>query len=758
MLSVPRVLLTLAGAAAAAFLVALLEGLSVARALADAGGAMGTKNLFAFVLADAGVLAPLALVVAGATLVGSVLLEPEHEPTLLDHLAAIRAKQMTRMRAAALTPAFVAVMFVATVGAAHAARYALGVGDVRESGLTMAIASVALTVGAVVVALALLPWFWKLLARFAMGTRFADPLFTGGVTLALVSLVMAVGIATGDPGGTGGLPGVGIFATLARPELDLRPVVYAIVLAAMAYLGGKLARRPFRHITSGAGVAIVVLNLGLTARASTALNASPALTDLVERSPLGKLSLAALRKATDRDHDGYSPKFGGGDCDDTDVRVNPTAIDIPGNGLDEDCTGSDARVVVQDAAPDEPTPAPSSKPARTYNVVLITVDTLRADLGFTGYPRPVTPNLDKLAEKSIVFERAYSTASYTAKAMGALMMGKYSSEAQRNWDHYTAYAPSNTFIGQRASEAGVHTFAGHCHYYFMWQTGYSRGFKNYDTSAIAPRMADNDSSITSDRLSDLAIRMMSRPENVQLPNGQRFLAWFHYFDPHTQYVSHPGAPDFAKMPGGPPRRALYDEEVWFTDKHVGRVIDHIQSQPWGADTAIIITADHGEAFGDAHGVKTHGHELWESLVRVPLIVYVPGMPPKRVKVKRSHIDVVPTILELLGAPPAPRSEVRGKSLLADARTNDPVERDVYLDMPEGPYNGVRRAIITGPTPGMKLIHFGGKNYQLFDLAADPGENEDLSKDPAKLNPILERMEAFRAGLKEVTVTGRRISD
>jgi arylsulfatase A-like enzyme len=213
------------------------------------------------------------------------------------------------------------------------------------------------------------------------------------------------------------------------------------------------------------------------------------------------------------------------------------------------------------------------------------------------------------------------------------------------------------------------------------------------------------------------------------------------------------------MPGGPPTRSVYDEEVWFTDKHIGRVLDFIAAQPWGADTAIIITADHGEAFGDAHGVKTHGHELWESLVRVPLVMYVPDARPRRVSNKRSSIDIAPTILDLVGAPLPPPGELRGTSLAADA-SSDPSwkaeERDVYLDMPEGPYNGVRRALITGPTPGMKLIHFGGRVYQLFDLAADPGENNDLARNPETLRPAVERMDQLRARLKEISVVGAHI--
>ncbi|MDB4939463.1 MAG: Choline-sulfatase, partial [Labilithrix sp.] len=419
----------------------------------------------------------------------------------------------------------------------------------------------------------------------------------------------------------------------------------------------------------------------------------------------------------------------------------------------------------EDRAADAGAPAASTRiePERTFNVVLFTVDTLRYDLGFAGYPKPVSPNLDKLAAESTVFERAYSLSSYTAKSMGSMLIGRYPSETLRDYEHFTTYYPSNTFVAERARGVGARTFAGHCHYYFQWNTGYSQGFDVWDTSAIPPGMGDNDSSITSDRLSDLALRMLARPENVTpAPNGdkpRRFFAWFHYFDPHAQYVRHPGAPAFASMPGGAPNRPVYDEEVWFTDKHIGRVLDYIKSQPWGADTAIILTADHGEAFGD-HGVRTHGHELFEPLVRVPLILYVPGAAPKKVGIKRSAIDIAPTIADLVGARgPAAFKDLRGESLLADvyaAAGAALVERDIYLDMPEGPLNDMRRAVLTGKTPGMKLIHFGGSRYSLFDLAADPAESNDLAQDPEAMRPVMSRMQQLRGGLNEVAVgSGRK---
>ena len=151
----------------------------------------------------------------------------------------------------------------------------------------------------------------------------------------------------------------------------------------------------------------------------------------------------------------------------------------------------------------------------------------------------------------------------------------------------------------------------------------------------------------------------------------------------------------------------------------------------------------------------HGQEIWESLVRVPLLIHVPGAKGRRIPVKRSHIDLAPTILDLMGVPaPTEEGALDGESLLTDVYSEHDEaleERDVYIDMPPGPYNGVRRAIITGKTPGMKLIHQGGGTYLLFDLANDAGERRDMSADKEKLDLALGRMNKIRSRLKEVQV-------
>ena len=150
--------------------------------------------------------------------------------------------------------------------------------------------------------------------------------------------------------------------------------------------------------------------------------------------------------------------------------------------------------------------------------------------------------------------------------------------------------------------------------------------------------------------------------------------WLHYFDPHAQYVPHEGAPDFAD-PARPPgwnMRALYDGEVWFTDQAVGRLLDYVHAQPWGKDRDCRAPSDHWRGVGRARHALRHGFELWEPLMRVPLILYVPGEAPHHVPVKRSHIDFVPTLLDLMRV----RRRAGELSGLSDDRRPPPRQRPV----------------------------------------------------------------------------------
>jgi choline-sulfatase len=432
----------------------------------------------------------------------------------------------------------------------------------------------------------------------------------------------------------------------------------------------------------------------------------------------------------------------------------------PSESTDTDTAKVDSAEIVPTMSPKA---AATTKPITKHNVILITIDTLRADLGFMGYPRPVTPNIDALAAQSAIFEHAYAMASFTPKCLGPLHIGRYSSETHRDYQHYTNFEPANVFLAERVQAAGGHTLGAATHRYFGWKKGFDQGFDVWDTSAIPPNSVDNDPTPTSEKLTDLAIEVLSTPDAAEVPvrRGKsivtqprtgpakdHFFVWFHYLDPHLPYVPHAGSPALTSIPGVPRERAPYDGEVWYTDREIGRLLKHIAAQPWAKDTAIILTADHGEAFGE-HGHWGHGRELWEPLVHVPLLVLVPGEQPRRIQAKRSHIDLVPTVLDLMGLPADP--ELHGTSLLRDLEkpNGDVPERDIYIDMPDGPYNEMRRAVLTGPSPGLKLIDFGSNRYELYDLRFDPNETKNLAgSDKTQLRAAQEAMSKMRASLKE----------
>jgi arylsulfatase A-like enzyme len=181
------------------------------------------------------------------------------------------------------------------------------------------------------------------------------------------------------------------------------------------------------------------------------------------------------------------------------------------------------------------------------------------------------------------------------------------------------------------------------------------------------------------------------------------------------------------------------------------VLDALEKSLVYDRTAIIVTSDHGEAFGE-HGMIRHGFELWEELVRVPLIVRVPGVSPRHVQARRSAIDLAPTILDLCGvAPPAPSTTdfLSGSSLVPDLLTpGEPPARPVFIDMAAGPNNADRQALIDG---NKKLVASGGRPLSLYDLDADPGETRDLLDDAAQAEPMIAKFKAFRRGLREVYV-------
>jgi arylsulfatase A-like enzyme len=562
-----------------------------------------------------------------------------------------------------------------------------------------------------------------------------------GASLAVVLVGFGLLVLFGATSGAGNP--LLLFGVFRREELDLWPP--SLVLAMLA--GGLVfpalsARAPAFALL---GVSLVVLG-AVPSAARRDLDRTTSLA-IERRAPLGKTLLAALRRISDRDRDGASALYGGGDCAEGDPRRGPNADDIPGNGVDEDCSGSDS---VRLAAPSATAPRPVAAEAairerlpKMPNVVLVTIDALRVELGYTGYSRNVSPNIDALAKKSTIFSRAYALASYTSKSLAPMLIGRYGSETHRGWLHFNRFTREDTFVSERLQSGGIRTLSVQGHWYFFKNYGFERGYDVLDTKATpADQPVEGDRSSNGDELSD---RIIATLEDPKLETEQFFL-WSHYLDPHAEYVAH------EEFDFGHRGRERYDGEIAFVDHHLGRVLQALERSPFASRTIVIVTSDHGEAFGE-HDLYRHGFELWEELVRVPLVVYVPGAEARRVDVRRSAIDIVPTLLDIFAVkPPASgaKDALRGESLLADVLGppgQAPVARPIYIDMPGGPYNDERQAYID--EAGRKIVTMGGRALGLFDLETDPGEKRDLLDDKALARPLLEKTKAFRRSLDEV---------
>lgn len=729
-------------------------------ALADARwvrkSAEGIAGFGEIVASTLGLLAPLCLVLGMLVGFASWIVHPRAEPSITGFLARLRDVGAGRPAdVAAFAPLCALGVFAWTTCTAHLSRAVLDV-EAAPSVVGASIAIGSLAIGALIglVVLALTPVLrHRLAALHASSNKVTDPAYTVAAALLIIAVLIGYGVVVGTVSGDGGA--FGIYGILKRQELDLRLPGMLAALCAVVYLAPPALRwvKPYQALL------VSLLPLVLTARAASSLNQRADLALAISRTaPVANKPLALLRKLTDRDRDGASAWFGGGDCNDANAAIGPSADDVPDNGVDEDCSGSDLSLAgVATSTP--PPPAPGvveqilSQVPKDGNVVLITIDTLRYDLGYMGYERPISPKMDALAQRSTVFENAYALASYTGKSIGPTMIGKYPSETHRNWGHFNHFGPEDTFLAERLKAAGIHTMSVQGHRYFSpWVQcrdnpkgcGLERGFDELDLSAAPENMEfQTDTTVTSDKLTDAAIRLLEQQKDG------RFFLWVHYLDPHADYIQHGDVPSFG---GG--ARGLYDNEVAFTDKHVGRLLDHVAKAAWADRTSIVLTSDHGEGFGEKNRYFRHGVHLYEALVRVPLIVHVPGAKPRRIAPRRSLIDLAPTVLELMGLSPPKGDDANdfmsGVSLLPDVfAPEEPATRDVLIDMPGGPYNDPVRAFIHGD---LKL-YITDSSKELFDLAADPLEKTNVFKD--RREEIEAHYAVAKKRLREIVVTGKR---
>jgi len=392
-------------------------------------------------------------------------------------------------------------------------------------------------------------------------------------------------------------------------------------------------------------------------------------------------------------------------------------------------------------APAVPALPVTSRPVQPQNVILLTVDALRADMPWAGYDKAIAPNLSELAKEAVVYENHRSISSYTAQTVATWLSGRYASTLYRTGMFFTNYFDDNVWISEAMQRKGIATMAVHAHLYFDRSPGLRQGF---DVWKMVPGLswnAQTDESVTGDKSATAIIELLSDASRTK---GQFFL-WSHLMDPHDQYVKHEESPDFGKD-----NRGRYDSEVWFTDQQIGKILAYAKTQPWWQHTVVIVSADHGEAFGE-HGMYKHAFELWDVLTRVPLLVRAPGAKPARIAALRTHLDIAPTILDLMGVDAL--AGFQGQSLAPEIYGEKPasVREPVVLELAEDSNNPARRAIVA---QGHKLISFDSGKNMLFDLAADPGETKDLAADqPERAKALSAELDGYFAKLPVIAPFG-----
>jgi len=321
-------------------------------------------------------------------------------------------------------------------------------------------------------------------------------------------------------------------------------------------------------------------------------------------------------------------------------------------------------------------------------------------LGFNGYIRDTTPNLDELSRNSVVFDNAYSHAPWTHPSLASIHTGLHPKDVGINqFEH--RLKESQVTLAEVLRENGYHTRAYVSHTIFEPRYGYNQGFDVYDLSVLEKGHPHNVS--TSRELTDKVIDCLDKGDTP-------FFLWVHYFDPHWKYLNHEEF-DFPRNK----RVDRYDSEIAYTDFHIGRLLDELKRFD---DTIIVVLADHGEEFLD-HGEWGHTNTLYEELIHIPLIIYVPGFKHQRVREIVAESDIMPTILKLIEVETP--SGLKGGELYFDRNGFNPRNRTVFS---ETQHSTNLTCIIEGE---YKLIanHENG-SMLLFNLRDDPYERRDLA--------------------------------
>lgn len=421
---------------------------------------------------------------------------------------------------------------------------------------------------------------------------------------------------------------------------------------------------------------------------------------------------------------------------------------------------ADPRVIV-----DRQRPWTDASPERP-NVLVVLVDTLRAEnLGCYGYDRDTSPNLDAFARRSRLYENAIAPASWTAPSTATLFTGQYPLRHGVIDSVRNTLALEKRTLAEHCAESGLITGAFIANPLVTRSKNFDQGFVEFVT-----------------RRSGRAAKLVDDFETWlnEVERG-RFFGYLHFFDPHSPYK----APEkhvqaFARTTGdglmerfkeihGPvnmgrrvpddeDRRAArfaidqYDAEIHYWDEQFGRLLGLLEARGLLDETIVVVTSDHGEEFLE-HDLIGHGHTLYDTEVRVPLVFGGPGIEPGRVAEQVGLVSVAPTVLALAGVE-APAHGFDGPSLFEpDAvRHHEVTYTHTANAIGEGP--GVYCELFAVRTDRWKFVFDPlRERRRLFDLRADPGESNDLAAKEEHRQPLRrleERLEKWLAAYQDLS--------
>ena len=407
--------------------------------------------------------------------------------------------------------------------------------------------------------------------------------------------------------------------------------------------------------------------------------------------------------------------------------------------------------------------ARATRDVRPSSILLVTIDTLRADhVHAYGYPRATTPNLDRLAAEGVLFETAYAPSSATGPSHATLFTARQpiGHGVVQNGIPLDASIPT---LASLLAAAGYRTAAFVSSYPVSSAFGFANGFAHYDDSFDAgggtmvsrrwERAGGSDAAL--DRR---ATATVERVEEwlAKTSDGTPTFLWVHLFDPHAPYVPPPPYDTAFTTPGAGHREAeidRYDGEIRYTDEQLGRLVAAFERTAGSRRGLVVVTSDHGEGLWD-HGYPGHNRDVWEEEVRVPLVLrWQDGVPGGRRVSEPVHlIDVLPTLLAAAGTG-APPAGTAGTNLLAVLRGEQELspERAIHLTRPYFGERGRRRRLQQkGWGFGIRrgdwkaIVARDEGRLDLFDLARDPDERRDLAPDdPTRADALAAEVEAWR---------------